>query len=39
MEQNESFGYEGCTLTVETSDIDNKVTFAPLERMKSKLTQ
>lgn len=24
------FGYEGCTLTVETSDLDNKVTFAPL---------
>lgn len=26
------FGYEGCTLTVETSDIDNKVTFAPLAK-------
>ena len=32
MAENESFGYEGCTLTVETSDIDNKVTFAPLEK-------
>jgi magnesium chelatase family protein len=29
---NENFGYEGCTLTVETSDIDNKVTFAPLAK-------
>lgn len=32
MAENENFGYEGCTLTVETSDIDNKVTFAPLEK-------
>lgn len=32
MAENESFGYEGCTLTVETSDIDNKVTFAPLAK-------
>jgi magnesium chelatase family protein len=29
---NENFGYEGCTLTVETSDIDNRVTFAPLAK-------
>ena len=32
MAENESFGYEGCTLAVETSDLDNKVTFAPLEK-------
>lgn len=32
MAENENFGYEGCTLTVETSDIDNKVTFAPLAK-------
>lgn len=32
MAENESFGYEGCTLTVDTSDIDNKVTFAPLAK-------
>lgn len=32
MAENESFGYEGCTLAVETSDIDNKVTFAPLAK-------
>jgi magnesium chelatase family protein len=32
MAENESFGYEGCTLTVETSDIDKKVTFAPLAK-------
>ena len=32
MAENESFGYEGCTLTVETSDIDRKVTFAPLAK-------
>ena len=32
MAENENFGYEGCTLTVDTSDIDNKVTFAPLAK-------
>ena len=32
MAENENFGYEGCTLTVETSDIDSKVTFAPLAK-------
>lgn len=32
MAENENFGYEGCTLTVETSDIDNKVSFAPLAK-------
>ena len=32
MAENKNFGYEGCTLTVETSDIDNKVTFAPLAK-------
>lgn len=32
MEENKNFGYEGCTLTVETSDIDSKVTFAPLAK-------
>lgn len=32
MAENENFGYEGCTLTVKTSDIDNKVTFAPLAK-------
>lgn len=37
MAENESFGYEGCTLTVETSDIDNKVTFAPLAKGESNI--
>ena len=32
MTEEKSFGYEGCTLTVDTSDIDNEVTFAPLEK-------
>ena len=32
MAENKNFGYEGCTLTVDTSDIDNKVTFAPLAK-------
>ena len=32
MSEEKSFGYEGCTLSVETSDIDNKVTFAPLAK-------
>lgn len=32
MAENENFGYEGCNLTVETSDTDNKVTFAPLAK-------
>lgn len=35
MAENENFGYEGCTLTVETSDINNKVTFAPLAKDES----
>lgn len=37
MAENESFGYEGCTLTVETSDIDNKVTFAPLAKDEKRI--
>lgn len=37
MAENKSFGYEGCTLTVETSDIDNKVTFAPLEKNEKRI--
>jgi len=32
MAENENFGYEGCTLTVKTSDVDNKVTFAPFAK-------
>lgn len=32
MTEEKPFGYEGCTLTVDTSDIDNKVTFAPLAK-------
>lgn len=32
MSEEKPFGYEGCTLTVETSDLDNKVTFAPLAK-------
>ena len=37
MAENENFGYEGCTLTVETSDIDNKVTFAPLAKDEKRI--
>ena len=37
MAENENFGYEGCTLTVETSDIDNKVTFAPLVKDEKRI--
>lgn len=37
MAENENFGYEGCTLTVETSDLDNKVTFAPLEKDETQI--
>ncbi len=32
MAEEKSFGYEGCTLTVETSDLDSKVTFAPFAK-------
>ena len=39
MAENENFGYEGCTLTVETSDIDNKVTFAPLAKDEKRIDE
>lgn len=37
MSEEKPFGYEGCTLTVETSDIDNKVTFAPLAKDEKRI--
>ena len=37
MAEEKPFGYEGCTLTVETSDLDNKVTFAPLAKDEKRI--